>query len=308
MRATTFHSFNSKKNPLCYSHSLPQIAIFSNRRVLSLKLASCALLTVTTQSFLLFVYSTRIKQASATCLWEMQQANEIIDWYIRHPPYYGKCQFADKDTVRYICGTSCCYDSVNRVWGTKSLLDLEALISSGKWKPLGVECALHAELVKSALALQEEYRSDWVKQHPTKVQKGRDPWATISNGHSPHSKKNPVPVPIRVRVPVPVPVPVPAFNQKKRKVTGGIPDPTPGEMAECNRLGFTKRATELSNTLDQLGPRGTLSNEGRILRWCLVLAYEARQELKGADFFDVNLIATLEERAKLAFANELSSK
>ena len=179
-----------------------------------------------------------------------------------------------------------------------------------------MECALHAELVKSALALQEEYRSDWVKQHPTKVQESRT-WnqRQLFQPKRHHervytSARAPAPLfaPSRAPVPVPVPVPVPAFNQNKRTVTGGIPDPTPEEMAECNRLGFTKRATELSNTLDQLGPRGTLSNEGRILRWCLVLAYEARQELKGADFFDVNLIATLEERAKLAFANELSSK
>lgn len=43
---------------------------------------------------------------------------------------------------------------------------------------------------------------------------------------------------------------------------------TAAEVAECARLGFTEQAIAHSNTLLELGPRGTLSDEGRLLRWC----------------------------------------
>ena len=37
-------------------------------------------------------------------------------------------------------------------------------------------------------------------------------------------------------------------------------------------MGTLALPTRVSNTRDEFGPRGTLSNEGRILRWCLVRA------------------------------------
>ena len=43
---------------------------------------------------------------------------------------------------------------------------------------------------------------------------------------------------------------------------------TAAEVAECARFGFTEKAIAHSNTLLELGPRGTLSDEGRLLRWC----------------------------------------
>ena len=50
-------------------------------------------------------------------------------------------------------------------------------------------------------------------------------------------------------------------------------------MAECARLGFTEEAIAFSRTLNDLGPRGSLSDEGRVLRWCL-LTFEPDESVR----------------------------
>ena len=46
--------------------------------------------------------------------------------------------------------------------------------------------------------------------------------------------------------------------------------PTQAEIDECARLGFTADAIFYSRRLVHLGPRMSLSDEGRLLRYCLL--------------------------------------
>ena len=103
---------------------------------------------------------------------------------------------------------------------------------------------------------------------------------------------------------------------------------TDEETRQCSTNGsivkLNKNVIEFSNKLDFLGPRGTLSNEGRILRWCLILNDNSREALLHgpsgwfADletntaghgekaFFDSDRCARFAARAHKKFANELS--
>ena len=55
-----------------------------------------------------------------------------------------------------------------------------------------------------------------------------------------------------------------------REAVAGDPDRAAAEVAECARLGFTEQAIAWSRGLAELGPRGSLSDEGRVLRYCLL--------------------------------------
>jgi len=86
-------------------------------------------------------------------------------------------------------------------------------------------------------------------------------------------------------------------------------EPTPDEVAECARLGFTDEAIAFSDTLNMLGPRGTLSHEGRILRWCLALTSEARYKLeRSTDYFDPNVYLPAAEEKHRDFAADLNAQ
>jgi len=90
----------------------------------------------------------------------------------------------------------------------------------------------------------------------------------------------------------------------------GVP-PTAHEVAECKRLGLTKEAIAYSNNVDELGPRGTLSNEGRILRWCEVLTSDARYDVGEAnrdDYFRSSVWLPAAEKAHLRYAKSLNER
>ena len=87
--------------------------------------------------------------------------------------------------------------------------------------------------------------------------------------------------------------------------------PTAHETAECERLGFTPEAIAYSNNVDELGPRGTLSNEGRILRWCEVLTSDARYDVGEAnrdDYFKSKVWMPVAEQAHLRYAKSLNER
>ena len=82
-------------------------------------------------------------------------------------------------------------------------------------------------------------------------------------------------------------------------------------MAECARLGFTQEAITYSNNVDELGPRGTLSNEGRILRWCEVLTSDARYDVGEANrdnYFRPEVWLPAAEQAHLRYAKSLNER
>ena len=100
------------------------------------------------------------------------------------------------------------------------------------------------------------------------------------------------------------------MNKRKRN---GI-EPTEAEVAECARLGFTPEAIAFSESLNGLGPRGSLSDEGRVLRYCLLTrdpddaVRELTREERMASWGGREVRWTLPEAACRKYANELNKE
>jgi hypothetical protein len=87
--------------------------------------------------------------------------------------------------------------------------------------------------------------------------------------------------------------------------------PTDAEVDTCAWLGLTTEAIAFSDTLNELGPRGTLSNEGRILRWCAVLTSDARYKLekeRSPDYFNPDAYLPAAREDQLAWAKDLNQQ
>ena len=100
-------------------------------------------------------------------------------------------------------------------------------------------------------------------------------------------------------------------NAPQAKKRGGL-EPNAAEVAECARLGFTEEATMYSEMCNEYGPRGTLSNEGRLLRWCSFFDHDepvrelTREERRAA--WNYEQLFSLPERASREFATVLNAQ
>jgi len=112
--------------------------------------------------------------------------------------------------------------------------------------------------------------------------------------------------------PAPAPAPAAAPDPEQKLHLGVAPNAA--EVAECARMGFTPQAIAYSNSCDQLGPRGTLSNEGRILRWCSFFPMDDDEDGEELDretrknSWNVEQRWPLPERAARAYATELNAR
>ena len=77
-------------------------------------------------------------------------AEEIVDAYLNHPPYYGKSDYRQLAAVKQLCGPARCFDPTRKLWGTSCTEALQYLVASKKWEPVGVPSDLHAALVRAA--------------------------------------------------------------------------------------------------------------------------------------------------------------
>ena len=104
----------------------------------------------------------------------------------------------------------------------------------------------------------------------------------------------------------------PASTPINKKLGVGF-EPSVAEVAECKRLGFTEEAIAYSNCCDELGPRGSLSNEGRVLRWCSFFDHdddvqELDRQARQRSWGGIEMRYTLPERASRDYAVELNAR
>ena len=250
-------------------------------------------------------------------------ADNIIQSYLRRPPYYGRSVYKHVADVKQLCGPSCTWDPVQKLWGTKCTEALQDLVASNKWRPVGIEHEWKGQFLNAAQRYREELHAQWVaKEESAKAEaaaaeaaaaalKRRTPAAWVLGSSTPKRPKAPTP-----KAPTPTPAPTPAPSHAgppkpaEAKKRLGV-QPTEAEVNECARLGFTGEAIAFSNILNELGPRGTLSDEGRVLRWCTALTSDARYEVwerNKEDYFNEAVCLEAAEEKHLEWAANLNAR
>lgn len=250
-------------------------------------------------------------------------ADEIIRNYLDRPPYYGRSGYQHVTAVKALCGPTCTWDPVRKLWGTKCTEALQDLAGSGKWHPVGIEYEWKGQFLKAAQEHRALAQAQWMAEEEAKKKqkaeadaaaaalRRRSPASWIIGSSVPKkSKAAGAPVPTAPAAPPPVPShnhPAQKANEKTRE---GV-EPTEAEVNECARLGITDEAIAFSDALNELGPRGTLSNEGRVLRWCTVLASDARYEVGKRcyeDYFNEEMCLMAAEEKQLEWASRLNEQ
>ena len=246
-------------------------------------------------------------------------ANEIIRTYLQRPPYYGRSAYKHVADVKVLCGPTCTWDPVQKLWGTKCTEALQDLVASNKWHPVGIEYEWKGQFLNAAQQHREDLKARWAaQQEAAKAEaeaveaaaaaaKRRTPASWILGSSTPKKPKAatphaPPPVPSRDR---------PAKKAKATRSSHHGVEPTEAEVNECARLGFTDEAIAFSDTLNELGPRGTLSNEGRVLRWCVALTSDARHEVwkkQKEDYFNEAVWLKAAEEKHLEWASGLNAQ
>ena len=201
-------------------------------------------------------------------------AEEAVQGYLDHPPYYGKSLHQDNVLIRQLCGPTGKFDYDRKLWGTSCEDALRNLISSQKWKPVGIERAWYAPLMRAAQAHRAKAEAEWLAKQEAEAKAAKEAetrkraatWLADA-GARPKAKA-------KVAAPAPAPTIARAswrdYPEEKKKTREGL-EPTATEVAECARMGFTEEAIAYSQTLNELGPRGSLSDEGRVLRYCALV-------------------------------------
>jgi hypothetical protein len=248
-------------------------------------------------------------------------ADGIIQSYLRNPPYFGRSVYKHVRDVKQLCGPSCTWDPVQKLWGTKCTEAVQDLIVSNKWRPVGIEHEWKGQFLNAARQYREDLQSRWVaQQEAAKAEaeaaetaaaalKRRTPAAWVLGSSTPKKPKA-APAP----APAPAPATAPSHGRPPKKADpkrlNGV-EPTEVEVNDCARLGFTDEAIAFSNILNELGPRGTLSNEGRVLRWCTALTSDARYEVwerKKEDYFDAAVCLKAANEKHLEWAANLNAR
>ena len=247
-------------------------------------------------------------------------AESTIRDYLDNPPYYGKSTYDTLLSVKRLCGPTCSYDPVRKLWGTKCTDALQDLFQSGKWHPVGIERAWKGQFMRAADAYRSQAEAVWVAKRGAEAaaaaeaeaaaaaaaKKRPGSWLIPSSNPKP-KKANTAPAPSPARAPAPAAAPAP-----EQGLHLGVA-PNAAEKAECTRMGFTPQAIAYSNSCDYLGPRGTLSNEGRILRWCSFFPMEDDEDGEELDretrkkSWNVEQRWPLPRRASRAYATELNA-
>ena len=247
-------------------------------------------------------------------------SGSTIRHYLDNPPYYGRSAYAHLGAVKHLCGTTCVYDPVRKLWGTKCTDALHSLVRSGKWYPVGIEHEWKGAFLRAAVDFREEAEAEWVAKQKAEAEakaaaaEAEAAAAATAKRRNPASWVIPSSKPKRPKVargpepaPAPAPYPAPAPDTPKRD---GV-EPTAAEVAECARLGFTQEAIEYSVRDLSLGPRMSLSAEARLLRWCMLTKEHeepvdelTREERRASWSYECRY--PLPEAASRQFAEELN--
>ena len=240
-----------------------------------------------------------------------------IERYLANPPYFGRSEFADRERVKKLCGEGGerVFDSERKLWGTRNPDNLGRLITSRAWTPYGLDPSCtgtlirrarerreEAEAAKAAEAAAKEAAKEAAKQAAVAKREAAAQAKREAAAAAKREAAKAIKAVVEDATVATPPAPEPAAV--------GVP-PTAHEVAECKRLGFTKEAIAYSNNVDELGPRGTLSDEGRILRWCEVLTSDARHDvwaLNHDDYFKSRVWLPVAEKAHLRYAQSLNER
>ena len=256
-----------------------------------------------------------------------------IEQYLAQPPYHGRSHPRDLVKVRALCGPTRKFDYERKLWATRCTDALRALVASKKWQPVGIDKGAYAPLMRAAAEHRAKLEAQWqAEEQARKAQaeeerkrlavqeaikmskrKAREAEAAIAEREAKRQKRA-VEAKAAAKLPFAKREPPPATRQPEKKATRDGLEPSEAEVAECARLGFAAEAIAFSQRLLELGPRGSLSDEGRVLRYCgLVLEHdegvrELTREERARSWGGREVRWTLPEPASRAYANELNER
>ena len=161
---------------------------------------------------------------------------DVQDFLESGPPWLGESHFEKRAEVK---SAGARWNANAKKWSANNKRTLSSLIDGGYWVPCGRSDAFAQEVVRF-LRAQERSLADSEMNKRAKASQQAQETRNVAESAS--------------------------------KKTGVLP--TQAEVAECERLGFTKEVIAFSDALVELGPRGTLSREGLILRYCSFMDYE----------------------------------
>ena len=247
-------------------------------------------------------------------------AGTAIDAYLLSEPYYGNSNWQDREIVKRKCGPTRCYDSSLHLWGTKSIEDLQNLVASRLWHPIGIEPDWLPQLLRDSHTFRAAQEASWIAKHAKHTPKEKSWTQKIQKlpKTSKLCKATPAPKPAEPYIDKNKPKRPPKVVAKPIR-PGALP--TPHEVEECKRLGFTQRAITFGISCDDFGARSSLSPEGRLLRWCLYIDHDdylnsddpSQKHISGSRYFNSNSGSFYDDEhkhdaAKRGFALELDKK
>lgn len=206
-------------------------------------------------------------------------ADPEIERFLAQPPYLGRSHARDNALVKQMCGPTAKFDTQRKMWSTRCLDGLRSLVASKKWKPTGMREEMYAPLMRAAVEARERAEEEWnVEQErkakrkaeeevvaTNKAQKEREVVDKEARKRKAREKAETEREAKRLKRMEGEEVAAEARRPKR----DGL-EPTKAEVDECERIGFTAQAIAFSKTVDELGPRSSLSDEGRVLRWCSI--------------------------------------
>lgn len=236
-----------------------------------------------------------------------------ISRYLEEPPYYGRSHVRDSVVVKKLCGPTAHFDKVRKVWSTRCEDSLRFLVASKKWHPIGFNENAYGPLMRAAQKRRATAEAKWVADAEAKaiVTKVAEETRRIKDARTAstlalkakHRKAQTAQERKHSHAPPSTPI--------KKTGSEGV-HPSAAEVAECKRLGFTVQGIAHSNCRDELGPRGSLSNEGRVLRWCSLFDHDDGVQQLDADtrtrsWGGIEMLYSLPERASRDYAVELNA-
>ena len=247
-----------------------------------------------------------------------------IQLYLERPPYYGRSHARDNAIVKPLCGPTARFDGECKMWTTRCEDALRALVASDKWHPVGIDSVDYAPLMHAAEERRANAEARWKAEQERRAaekqarQKAAEEKVTRQRAAEEKAAKKRAAeekaaaereAKRRKREQEEAKR---AAKKKPEKKRDGL-EPTAVEVAECKRLGFTEQAIAYSKRLNELGPRGSLSDEGRVLRYCALTKQHdgpvpelTREERRRAWHYEQRW--PLPEAASRAYALELQAQ
>lgn len=226
----------------------------------------------------------------------MTAAETAIKLYLESPPFYGNSSFHSKDTVKKLCQLgddwkTRAWDSIRKVWGTKSLVCVRRLIESGMWTPIDLDPAWVARFVREVDKRIKAHEAAATKKAAAKSAKARAE-STATTGDTVSFEEK-------------------VATQRAREK--GVIASTKAEIATLVALGLSEQTISLSSKWDHslgsigvLGPSAGISPAGRILRLMSLRRQAVRTDHPDI-YFDSDKLAPFFKASDRATAAALES-